>query len=79
MIQFISLLFYFLFPSLIIYLCRRYSFLNKIGEILLLYIVGILISNLIVFPLGFGDPLKGIQDDSTTVPILLAFAMSLFS
>ncbi len=78
MIQFISLLFYFLFPSLIIYLCRRYSFLNKIGEILLLYIVGILISNLIVFPLDFGDSLKGIQDALTSVTILLAFPMILF-
>ena len=78
MIQFISLLFYFLFPSLIIYLCRRYSFMNKIGEILLLYIVGILLSNLLVFPLGFGDSLKGIQDALTSVTILLAFPMILF-
>ena len=78
MIQFISLLFYFLFPSLIIYLCRRYSFMNKIGEILLLYIVGILLSNLLVFPLGLGDSLKGIQDALTSVTILLAFPMILF-
>ena len=79
MIQFISLLFYFLFPSLIIYLCRRYSFFSKIGEILLLYMVGILISNLLVFPLGFGDSLRGIQDALTSVTILLAFPMILFS
>ena len=78
MIQFISLLFYFLFPSLIIYLCRRYSFFSKIGEILLLYMVGILISNLLVFPLGFGDSLRGIQDALTSVTILLAFPMILF-
>ncbi len=78
MIQFIFLLFYFLFPSMIIYLCRKFSFLNKIGEILLLYIVGILISNLLVFPLGFGDSLKGIQDAFTSVTILLAFPMILF-
>lgn len=78
MIQFISLLFYFLFPSMIIFLCRKFSFLNKIGEILLLYIVGILISNLLVFPLGFGDSLKGIQDTFTSVTILLAFPMILF-
>lgn len=78
MIQFISLLFYFLFPSMIIFLCRKFSFLNKIGEILLLYIVGILISNLLVFPLGFGDSLKGIQDAFTSVTILLAFPMILF-
>ena len=52
--------------------------MNKIGEILLLYIVGILISNLIVFPLGLGDSLKGIQDGLTSVMILLAFPMILF-
>ena len=78
MLQFLSLLFYFTFPALIIFLCRKFSFLNKIGEILLLYIVGILISNLLVFPLGFGDSLKGIQDAFTSVTILLAFPMILF-
>ena len=78
MIQILSLLFYFTFPSLIIYLCRKSSIMNKIGEILLLYIVGILISNLIVFPLGLGDSLKGIQDGLTSVMILLAFPMILF-
>ena len=52
--------------------------MNKIGEILLLYIVGILISNLVIFPLGLGDSLKGIQDALTSVTILLAFPMILF-
>jgi len=52
--------------------------MNKIGEILLLYIVGILLSNLLVFPLGLGDSLKGIQDALTSVTILLAFPMILF-
>ena len=78
MLQFLSLLFYFTFPALIIFLCRRSSFLNKIGEILLLYIVGILISNLIIFPLGLGEKLHGIQDALTSVMILLAFPMILF-
>ena len=78
MVQILSLLFYFTFPSLIIYLCRKSSVMNKIGEILLLYIVGILISNLVVFPLGLGDSLKGIQDGLTSVMILLAFPMILF-
>ena len=78
MIQILSLLFYFTFPCLIIYLCRKSSIMNKIGEILLLYIVGILISNLVIFPLGLGDSLKGIQDALTSVTILLAFPMILF-
>lgn len=78
MLQIISLLFYFTFPALIIFLCRKSSVLNKIGEILLLYIVGILISNLIVFPLGLGEKLHGVQDVLTSVTILLAFPMILF-
>lgn len=78
MLQFLSLLFYFTFPALIIFLCRKFSFLNKIGEILILYIIGILVSNLIVFPLGFGEKLHEIQDTLTSVMILLAFPMILF-
>ena len=78
MIQILSLLFYFTFPSLIIYLCRKSTLMNKIGEILLLYIVGILVSNLVIFPLGLGDSLKGVQDALTSVTILLAFPMILF-
>ena len=78
MVQIISLLFYCIFPSLIILLCRKSSVMNKIGEILLLYIVGILISNLIIFPLGLGKQLHGIQDGLTSVMILLAFPMILF-
>lgn len=78
MLHFLSLLFYFTFPALIIFLCRKSSLMNKIGEILLLYIVGILISNLMFFPLGLGEKLHGIQDALTSVTILLAFPMILF-
>ena len=78
MIQILSLLFYFVVPYLVILLCRKYSVMNKIGEILALYIIGILISNVFVFPLGLGESLKGIQDTLTSVMILLAFPMILF-
>ena len=78
MIQILSLLFYFVVPCLVILLCRKYAFLNKIGEILTLYIIGIIVSNVFVFPLGLGDSLKGIQDTLTSVMILLAFPMILF-
>ena len=78
MLQILSLLFYFVVPYLVILLCRKYAVLNKIGEILTLYIIGIIVSNVFVFPLGFGDSLKGIQDGLTSVMILLAFPMILF-
>lgn len=79
MIQVLSFLFYFLTPYLVIHLCRKSSFMNKVGEILLLYIIGILVSNIIVFPLGLGESLRGIQDALTSVTILIAFPMILFS
>lgn len=78
MLQIISLLFYFTFPALVIFLCRKFPFLNKIGEILILYIVGILVSNLVIFPLGLGEKIHDIQDMLTSVMILLAFPMILF-
>lgn len=78
MLQFLSLLFYFTFPCFIIFLCRKSSLMNKIGEILLLYAVGILISNLVIFPLGLGEKLHGVQDALTSATILLAFPMILF-
>ena len=78
MLQFLSLLFYFTFPCFIIFLCRKSSLMNKIGEILLLYAVGILVSNLVIFPLGLGEKLHGIQDALTSATILLAFPMILF-
>ena len=78
MIQILSLLFYFVVPCLVILLCRKYFFMNKIGEILVLYIIGIIVSNIFVFPMGLGESLKGIQDALTSVTILLAFPMILF-
>ena len=78
MIQILSLLFYFVVPCLVILLCRKYSFMNKIGEILVLYIIGILVSNIFVFPMGLGESLKDIKYALTSVTILLAFPMILF-
>lgn len=78
MIQFLSILFYFIVPYIVILLCRKYSMMNKIGEILILYIIGIVVSNVFVFPLGIGESLKGVQDALTSGTILLAFPMILF-
>lgn len=79
MIQILTILFYFLFPYIVIILCKRSPMMNKVGEVLLLYIIGVAISNLFVFPLGLGDSLKGIQETLTSVTILIAFPMILFS
>lgn len=78
MIQALFLIFYLLFPALVIYGCKRSKALNKVGEILLLYGVGILVANLFIFPLGLNEAIAGLQDTLTSVTILLAIPMILF-
>ena len=78
MIQAMFLLFYLLFPALVVYACKKSTTLNKVGEILLLYGVGILIANLFIFPLGLNEAIAGLQDTLTSITILLAIPMILF-
>ena len=78
MIQALFLIFYLLFPALVVYGCKRSKALNKVGEILLLYGVGILVANLFIFPLGLNEAIAGLQDTLTSVTILLAIPMILF-
>ena len=78
MIQALFLIFYLLFPALVIYGCKRSKALNKVGEILLLYGVGIFVANLFIFPLGLNEAIAGLQDTLTSVTILLAIPMILF-
>ena len=42
--------FYILFPALAVYLCYKYSFLNKISTVVICYIAGIVIGNIGIFP-----------------------------
>ena len=78
MIQALFLIFYLLSPALVVYACKKSKALNKVGEILLLYGVGILIANLFIFPLGLNEAIAGLQDTLTSVTILLAIPMILF-
>ncbi len=45
-------IFYFTFPLVIIYLCKKWSFLRKLGTIVLAYGFGLLIGTVGVFPKG---------------------------
>jgi uncharacterized membrane protein len=45
-------IFYFTFPLLIIYLCRKFSLLNKIGSVVLAYAFGLLLGTSGIFPEG---------------------------
>ncbi len=71
----ILILVYLLMPALVIRLCDRYKFLDKIGPILLLYIIGAIIGNTGLMPASAA----GIQEIMTTLIIPLAIPMMLFS
>ncbi|MFV0483280.1 MAG: DUF819 family protein [Bacteroidales bacterium] len=47
---FLLLLLYLFFPAVIILLTKKYSFLNKIGAVVLAYIVGIVLGNMGILP-----------------------------
>lgn len=71
----ILLLFYLLVPAAIIWLCRRVKFLNKIGPILLLYIIGITVGNLPFLP----KEAPQLQDILSSAIIPIAIPMMLFN
>jgi uncharacterized membrane protein len=48
----ILVLFYFTFPLVIIYLCKKWSFLKKLGSIVLAYAFGLLIGSIGILPRG---------------------------
>jgi len=73
-------LFYVLFPLLIIQLCHRFQFINKLGGIVIAYIVGFILGNSGILPFvkGYADVLELLT--MLTVPIaipLLLFSMDI--
>lgn len=67
--------FYFIFPAIILWLCHRYSVVNKIGPVILAYFFGILLGNSGYLPEGF----EGLQDTLSGVTVALALPLLLFS
>ncbi len=75
MITTLLIIFYFLFPLLIIYLVNRFSFFDKVGAVVWAYVTGLIIGNINIIPSNFADT----QDLLTTIIIPLALPMLLFS
>ena len=72
--------FYLLAPAGVILLCRRFSALAKVGSILLLYILGLIVGNLFIFPFdGMAEKLHPVQNLMTSVTIPLAMPLILFA
>lgn len=75
-----GLLIFVLLPALAIELCRKYKFLGQIGEILLLYIIGLLLGNFLIHPFeNISSALYPIQDGLTSIAVPLAIPLILFS
>ena len=61
-------------PAAVVWLCRRFAILGKIGPIMVLYAVGMLVGNLPFMP----AELKTVQDILPNVVVPLAIPMMLF-
>jgi len=66
---------YILTPALVIWFCSKYSFLDKIGPILLLYLIGIVLGNCGLLP----DSAPKLQGVLVTIMIPIAIPLMLFS
>ena len=69
------LLFFVLAPAGVLFLCRRSPFLNRIGPILLLYIIGIVVGNLPFLP----DSKPLLQEILSSAIIPIAIPLLLFN
>lgn len=67
--------FYLLFPVLVIWLGDTYSFIRKIGSIVICYVVGLFIGNIGILP----QDISGMHDILTSVTVPLAIPLLLFS
>ena len=70
----LTVLFFLLIPAGVLWLCRRLPWLDKIGPVLTLYIIGIIFGNLF-HPSG----MAGIQEILSSAMVPLAIPLMLFS
>ena len=68
------IVFYLLAPAVVLWGCRRVKFLDKVGPVLTLYILGVVVANLHIVP----EDCHGIQKVLQDVMIPLAIPMMLF-
>lgn len=76
----IWVLFYLLAPVGVIWLCRRSAAAGKVGAILILYFLGIIVANLLIYPFeGAAEALYPVQDTLSSLTIPLALPLILFA
>ncbi|MBR2318620.1 MAG: DUF819 family protein [Bacteroidaceae bacterium] len=74
------LIFYLVAPALILLVCRKVKVFNKIGPVLTLYLLGVFVANIGIFPTeqAAHDKLMGFQNSISEVLVPLALPMMLF-
>ncbi|MCG8616047.1 MAG: DUF819 family protein, partial [Desulfobacterales bacterium] len=70
-----ALVFYLVFPAVIIWACIRYPLLDKIGMIILCYATGLILGNSGILPAGISD----IQEQICEATVALSLPLLLFS
>ena len=70
----LTIVFFLLCPACVLWLCKRFPLLDKIGPVLILYIMGIIFGNLF-HPSGMAD----VQDVLSSATVPLAIPLMLFS
>lgn len=71
----ILVVFYVLSPLLILHLCHRFKFINKLGAVFIAYLLGLIVGNIGILPEGSAK----VQDLATMLTIPLAIPLLLFS
>jgi uncharacterized membrane protein len=69
----VLVVFYFLFPALVLYLCYKFPFVNKIGAVIICYVIGGVLGNSGLVPAS-ASPAQGLLTDLTVavaLPLLL--------
>lgn len=74
------LIFYFTAPGGILFICRKTKVFNKIGPVLTLYLLGVIVANIGIFPTEAvaHDKLMKFQNSISEVLVPLALPMMLF-
>jgi len=69
------IMFYPFFPVLVIYLCMKFEFLDKLGAVIICYIVGITLGNIGILP----ESAANLQDSLSGAAVAIALPLLLFS
>ncbi len=77
MAVFFLVLFYVFTPLLVLHVCHRYRWVNKLGAVIIAYIIGLIIGNIGILPMI--ESSSEVQNILTTLTIPLAIPLLLFS